>query len=131
MPSRDQPTMMVMPQIDVLACWLGKGMGCTYALTLCLNSLDHKMPHVTMRLSDQCTGMSSARMIDGCYRTRHIQDSIVLVVFDARATSVPTWLAVSGFTLWEGVEVAGAEYRFPYVYKVCVVRAFSKTCTKG
>lgn len=43
----------------------------------------------------------------------------MLVVFDARATSVPQWLAASGFALWEGVEVAGAEYRLPYVYKVC------------
>lgn len=42
-----------------------------------------------------------------------------MVVFDARATSVPLWLAASGFVLWEGVEVAGAEYKTPYTYKVC------------
>lgn len=42
-----------------------------------------------------------------------------MVAFDARATSVPLWLAASGFVLWEGVEVAGAEYKTPYTYKVC------------
>lgn len=42
----------------------------------------------------------------------------MLVVFDGRATLAPTWLETSGFTLWEGVEIAGAEYRIPYVYKV-------------
>lgn len=42
----------------------------------------------------------------------------MLVIFDGRAQSVPLWLAASGFSLWEGVEVAGAQYRIPYVYKV-------------
>lgn len=51
------------------------------------------------------------------------------VVFDGRAQSVPLWLAASGFVLWEGVKLAGAQYRIPYVYKVsgagwrCVARA--------
>lgn len=44
----------------------------------------------------------------------------MLVVFDARAQSVPLWLAASGFVLWEGIEVEGAQYRIPYVYKVRV-----------
>ena len=48
----------------------------------------------------------------------------MLVVFDARAQSVPQWLAASGFVLWEGVKIAGAQYRIPYVYKVCEVSAF-------
>lgn len=42
----------------------------------------------------------------------------MLVVFDGRAQSVPLWLAASGFVLWEGVKIAGAQYRIPYVYKV-------------
>lgn len=42
----------------------------------------------------------------------------MLVVFDGRAQSVPLWLAASGFVLWEGVKLAGAQYRIPYVYKV-------------
>ena len=42
----------------------------------------------------------------------------MLVVFDGRAQSVPVWLAASGFVLWEGVKLAGAQYRIPYVYKV-------------
>lgn len=42
----------------------------------------------------------------------------MLIVFDGRAQSVPVWLASSGFVLWEGVKLAGAQYRIPYVYKV-------------
>lgn len=42
----------------------------------------------------------------------------MLVIFDARAQSVPLWLSASGFTLWEGVKLAGAQYRIPYMYKV-------------
>lgn len=42
----------------------------------------------------------------------------MLVIFDARAQSVPLWLAASGFMLWEGVKVEGAQYRIPYKYKV-------------
>lgn len=49
------------------------------------------------------------------------QDSVVLVIFDGRAQSVPLWLSAAGFSLWEGVEVAGAQYRIPYVYKVSFV----------
>ena len=45
----------------------------------------------------------------------------MLVIFDGRAQSVPLWLAASGFSLWEGVEVAGAQYRIPYVYKVTFI----------
>ncbi|CAN0032080.1 unnamed protein product, partial [Ectocarpus fasciculatus] len=45
------------------------------------------------------------------------QESVVLVVFDARAQSVPLWLSASGFVLWEGVQLAGAQYRIPYMYK--------------
>lgn len=96
--------------------------GCACALIQCLKSPGPITPHVTMGPSDQCPGKSSPWMVDGRYGTFPTQDSIVLVVFDARATSVPNWLAASGFTLWEGVEVAGAEYRLPYVYKVCVTK---------
>lgn len=42
----------------------------------------------------------------------------MLVIFDGRAQSVPLWLAASGFVLWDGVKLAGAQYRIPYVYKV-------------
>ncbi|CAM9870807.1 unnamed protein product, partial [Laminaria digitata] len=52
------------------------------------------------------------------WRLSLMQDSVVLVIFDGRAQSVPLWLSAAGFSLWEGVEVAGAQYRIPYVYKV-------------
>lgn len=43
----------------------------------------------------------------------------MLVIFDARAQSVPLWLSASGFVLWGGLQLAGAQYRIPYKYKVC------------
>ncbi|CAM9746916.1 unnamed protein product, partial [Ectocarpus sp. 8 AP-2014] len=51
------------------------------------------------------------------WRLSLMQESVVLVVFDARAQSVPLWLSASGFVLWEGVQLAGAQYRIPYKYK--------------
>lgn len=42
----------------------------------------------------------------------------MLIIFDGRAQSVPLWLSASGFGLWEGVQIAGAQYRIPYAYKV-------------
>lgn len=50
----------------------------------------------------------------------------MLVIFDGRAQSVPLWLAASGFSLWEGVEVAGAQYRIPYVYKASLFPNLAK-----
>ncbi|CAM9838191.1 unnamed protein product [Scytosiphon promiscuus] len=55
------------------------------------------------------------------WRLSLMQESVVLIIFDARAQSVPLWLAASGFVLWEGVRVAGAQYRIPYLYKDLVV----------
>lgn len=64
----------------------------------------------------------------------------MLVVFDGRAQSVPVWLAASGFVLWEGVKLAGAQYRIPYVYKVsesvvvrlrCDAGRWSAACIRG
>lgn len=56
----------------------------------------------------------------------------MLVVFDGRAQSVPAWLAASGFALWEGVKLAGAQYRIPYVYKVSAGRGgfWGRGCLK-
>lgn len=55
----------------------------------------------------------------------------MLVVFDARAQSVPCWLSASGFTLWEGIELAGAQYRIPYVYKVSSLIFGVRYCSDG
>ncbi|CBJ48804.1 conserved unknown protein [Ectocarpus siliculosus] len=51
------------------------------------------------------------------WRLSLMQESVVLVIFDARAQSVPLWLSASGFVLWEGVQLAGAQYKIPYKYK--------------
>lgn len=59
----------------------------------------------------------------------------MLVVFDGRAQSVPAWLAASGFTLWEGVKLAGAQYRIPYLYKAsgwwCGLVGGGAACARG
>lgn len=55
----------------------------------------------------------------------------MLVIFDARAQSVPLWLSASGFVLWEGVQLAGAQYRIPYTYKVCGGLGCGGSCRLG
>ncbi|CAM9464734.1 unnamed protein product, partial [Choristocarpus tenellus] len=51
------------------------------------------------------------------WRLTLMQVSTVLICYDARASEVPLWLSTSGFRLWEGVEISGAQYKVPYSYK--------------